>query len=241
MNWSVRYATENGTPDLLDPTRSFSKTRTVVRPDVGNIPGNAVITANGHLYLQNDRKKHWRMHGKDGSIINTRNIRFVHPIHTNNVSDHPVQGWMPWSYDGDENSGTWHIGTDPVAIVLHRCGNVACNYHMSHLVENLRHEHEKLSDQGFPQSDEAWTPAFEAALALTRGLQEHSLQHLANMQASPENTAFVSDEDDNYLTHINTINSIWGQPLSTTSGKIMASPEMYRKLHTPPGVADERD
>lgn len=228
MSWGLRYAAESGVPDLLDVTRPSEEPRTFVKPDVGNIPGDAFISRAGKLYLKNHRTGLWRIH-KDGPVIDSKNIKFIHPTHRSNISDHPVQGWHAYEYDDDIHSGNM---SDPVAIVLHRCGNPVCNAAIGKHVEMLRQEHEKIHNEGLEGDVNAWQNAFGQAVELSKKLREYSLPHLTNIDANPENRSFVDQEDENYLTHVNTINSIWGQPLNNNGGKYMVSPEMYQQIHT---------
>ena len=225
MNWNVRYANEVGeqNPYQITPMQQL-----------GHTPGNAFLSRNGNLFVQGKRSGLWVNHDTHSVRKEAHAIAFIHPYAANNQdnddflttgqykSEHPIQGWIPLE-DGESASSQ---PGDEVGVVIHRCDEPSCNDEIIHHVNKLA----ELHKSAFGKGKEAWHSAFSAAANLTDALIRSSLKHVQE-----GNNAQSEDSRDGaikkYMTHINTVNSIWGKPLNTINQKYNVSPDEYYRIH----------
>lgn len=225
MSWNTRYANEVGeqSPYQITPVQQL-----------GHTPGNAFISRNGGLFIRGKRHGLWVRHDEHSIRKDPHAITFVHPYAADNQdkndflttgqykSEHPIQGWRPF----EEGESAVANPGDEVGIVVHRCDDEDCRDEMLHHLTKLA----ELHRAAFGRGKESWHPAFEAATDLTDALIRSSYKHVNEGQS-----AHTKEDQDNvikkYMTHINTINSIWGKPLNTVNQKYNVSADDYYDTH----------
>ena len=208
MNWNARYAADRSGLAVTPPDSIYA----------GNKPSDAFITTKGDLYFHNGDRS-WRRHSMGNSnSVGVGVLNFVHKLFPNSNIDHPAQGWSPSKSPDDR-----------ITMLLHSCGNQPCNSNIARLVTMLRSHHQNIHATSNPSNEDyekAHNTSIDLTKALLNGAQAHHYEY--NRETDPSKK---EEHYDNFWSHVNTINSIWGKPLNLANQKYSVDLPDYIKIH----------